>query len=366
MTDMKVFPPSKYIKEALEGRGWNQTDLALILGRGAKFVSDLVTDKKRVDPEIAQELAVVFNTTPQYWLELENTFRLAQTDYVDEAIEKRTKLLTNYPIKEMQKRGWISQTEKLEELEPELKKFFEKDDLEKDVELRVSYKRTGKEANANAAEKAWLYRAKHLARMLPVAVFDINTIDKLIAHLRKLAAKSGAVVRVAEALANYGIRFVVVEPLPRAKIDGAAFWLDENSPVIAMSLRFNNIGNFWFTLMHELSHIKHRDAFSLDDLEASPSDETEIRANKEAANALVPEERLEKFIKMYSPYYSEARINNLATQLNIHPGIIVGQLQYRKEVAYNTHTKIMPKVRELATTSAFTDGWGHPIPQVRY
>ena len=362
----KIFPPSKFIKDALAERGWTQEVLALITGRSPKSISDIITDKTKISPEIAQELAVVFDTTPQYWLELENAFRLAQTDYVDESIEKRKKLFKNFPIAEMQKRGWIRHTDKLEEVEPELAKFFETDDLEQEIELKVSYKRTAKEPHLNIAEKAWLYRAKHLARMLPVMDFDDNNLDRLLTQLRRLAAKSRAVVRVPEVLSSYGIRFVVVEPLPRAKIDGAAFWLGENSPVIAMSLRFNNIGNFWFTLMHELSHIKHKDAFSLDDLESLPSDETEVRANKEAANALVPEERLESFIKMYSPYYSEARINNLATQLNVHPGIIVGQLQYRKEIGYNAHQKIMAKVRELATTMAFTDGWGHPVPQVRH
>lgn len=363
---IKVFPPSKYIKDALAERGWTQEVLALITGRSPKTISDILTDKKKITPEIAQELAVVFDTTPHHWLDLENVFRLAQTDYVDVAIEKRKKLFKNFPIAEMQKRGWIRHTDDLEEVEPELKRFFERDDLEKDLELKVSYKRTIKEPQLNISEKAWLYRAKHLAKMLPVETFDTDALDNLTAQLRKLAAKSRAVVRVAEILSTYGIRYVVVEPLPKARIDGAAFWLDENSPVIAMSLRFNNIGSFWFALMHELSHIRHKDALSLDDLEALPSDDIEVRANREAANSLVPEERLEQFIKMYSPYYSEARINNLATQLNLHPGIIVGQLQHRKEVGFNAHQKMWVKVRELVTTTAFTDGWGHPVPQVRH
>src|SRR5207237_7991440 len=109
--------------------------------------------------------------------------------------------------------------------------------------------------------------------------------------LKRYAAKSQAVHRVPELLARYGIRFVVIEPLPKVKIDGAAFWLDENSPVIAMSLRFDNIGSFWYTLMHEVAHIKYQDAFSFDNLESVPTeDEAEVRASKEAARLLVPEE----------------------------------------------------------------------------
>ena len=181
--------------------------------------------------------------------------------------------------------------------------------------------------------------------------------------MRRFAAKSQAVHRVPELLTKYGIRYVVVEPLPRVQIDGAAFWLDE-SPVIAMSLRFDNIGSFWYTLMHEVAHIKYRDAFSFDNLDALANDDAEIRASNEASNLLVPEQELDTFIKTYSPRYTEARINNLATKLQIHPGIIVGQLQHRKEVSYAAHRKLMAKVRELTTTLAFTDGWNHPVPQV--
>ena len=361
----KVFPPSKYIKDALTERGWTQADFAAILGRNPAEISAYLA-KDRISIEFSKELSVVFGNTPEFWLGLENKFRLYNAPEVDEAILKRSELFKTFPLKDMQKRGWISGAEKMEHLEPELTKFFEIDNSETDFESKVSFKRTIKEADLNAAEKAWLYRAKHLAKVLPVAEYDESNLNKLIEQLRKFAAKSKAVVRVPELLANFGIRFVVVEPLPRAKIDGAAFWLDENSPVIAMSLRFDNIGSFYFALMHEISHIKHKDKFSVDDLESLPTDIKEVRANDEAADSLVPKKRLENFIKMYSPFYSEARINNLATQLKVHPGIIVGQLHHQKEVGYNAHQKMMAKVRELVTTTAFTDGWGHPVPQVRF
>lgn len=356
---VKVFPPSKYIKDALEERGWNQADLAMITGRTSKFISDLVTDKKRIDPEIAQELGVVFNTPPQYWLQLDNAFRLAQTDYPDASIERRTNLLTNYPIKDMQKRGWIQQTDRLEDLEPEIEKFF-------DFEKRTSFKRTIKDEELNPAERAWLWRAYHLATILPVVVsYSHDRIDSLLAQLRKAAKSSKAVHKVAELLNRYGIRFVVVEPLPRAKIDGAAFWLDERSPVVALSIRFDNIGSFWFALIHEIIHIKNRDAFSLDNLEDSPVNEIEERANKDAAEFFVPQDRLNRFIQANKPYFSKVVINNFATELGIHPGIIVGQLQHRREIGFNTHREAMAKVRELATMTAFTDGWGHPVPIVK-
>ena len=183
--------------------------------------------------------------------------------------------------------------------------------------------------NSTTLKRLGLARAKQLAQACPVAKFHESGISKLKAELRQSAAKTQAANRVPAFLTGAGIRFVVVEPLPTVKIDGAAFWLDSESPVIAMSLRFDNIGSFWFALLHELDHIEKKDAFSFDDLQKNPTDEIEERANWNAANLLVPKHELEEFIRACSPRYSEARINNFATRVQVHPGIIVGQLQHK-------------------------------------
>jgi HTH-type transcriptional regulator/antitoxin HigA len=60
-------------------------------------------------------------------------------------------------------------------------------------------------------------------------------------------------------LAKAGIRFLVVEASPNTKIDGVCLWLDKTSPVIAMSLRYDRIDWFWFTLLHEIDHVSHRE-----------------------------------------------------------------------------------------------------------
>lgn len=353
----RVFPPGKYIKDKLKERGWTQDNLAYVLGRTRTEVSYLVNSRKKLSPEFAQELSIVFGESPEYWLSLDSAYQLSQTEYPDKAISYRSKLFS-FPIKEMQKRGWIRETQDAKELESEFDRFFG------GFSVQASFKRTKKEARLNDAEWAWLTRAKQLAQVCPAEVFDENNLPGLEIGLRKLAAKSKAVHRVPGMLSRYGIRFVVIEPLPRVKIDGAAFWLNETSPVIAMSIRFDNIGSFWFTLMHEFFHIKHKDSFSFDDLETSPSDEAEVKANEAAADALVPQKDMDAFIVTYKPRFTEALINNFATRLQIHPGIIVGQLQHRNEIGYYHHRKLTVKIRELVTAVAFTDGWTHPVPQV--
>ena len=365
----RVFPVSKHIKDELVTRGWTQADLAYVMGRTPSEVSSLIVGRRQLSPELAQELGVVLGHGPEYWLGLEVTYRLSQTDYVDEAVILRSELFS-YPIKEMQKRRWIPETREAEELRQELLRFFDGGELwisgrgSGELPFAASFRRSIKESSLNKSEMAWLARVIQLAKACPVSKFAESGLPDLRAELRRLAAKTQAASRVPALLAGAGIRYVVVEPLPTVKIDGAAFWLDPASPVIAMSLRFDNIGSFWFTLMHELDHIAHKDAFSFDDLQSKPSDEAEERASANAAAHLVPPIDLETFIKACAPRFSEARINHLATRLQIHPGIIVGQLQHRGEISYAAHRKLLTKIREIVTQLAFTDGWDQPVPQV--
>ena len=63
---------------------------------------------------------------------------------------------------------------------------------------------------------------------------------------------------ITKLLADAGIRLVILESLPNTRIDGACFWLDRNSPVVVLSLRYDRIDGFWHTLFHELGHVKNR------------------------------------------------------------------------------------------------------------
>lgn len=362
--------PGELIKELLTANAWTQDDLAAAMDRSRQSVNEMILGKTALTPETAMALATVFGNDFDTWWMLEGRYRQSLLEGSEMADGKRLSILKIAPIKDMQKRGWLTPDKSVDELEPELKEFFGTDDLEKDFELPMAFKRTVKDAKLNRAELAWSMRAIHLAAALPaIAPFDHDRMDDLLRELRKLAAKSKAVHKVPELLAKYGIRFVIVEPLPRAKIDGAAFWLTESAPVIALSVRFDNIGSFWFCLMHECVHIKHRDSFSVDtDMESKigvTANEQERRANTQAAEILIPQWRLNTFIERSAPYYSYARINDFATQLQIHPGIIVGQLHHRKEVGYSKLREVTVKIRDLVTLTAFTDGWGHPMPHIK-
>jgi HTH-type transcriptional regulator/antitoxin HigA len=201
-----------------------------------------------------------------------------------------------------------------------------------------------------------------------VEKFKPELLPQCEARLRELAAFPDEARNVSKVLAGYGIRFVVVEPLVGSRIDGAAFWLCADQPTIALSIRFDRIGSFWFALAHEFAHIKNGDA-SIDaellgesalPTEAKP--DIERRADDQASSMLIPAKKLQSFVTRVGPLYSKARINQFANVMKIHPGIVVGQLQHRGEIGWDTTHGVLAKIRSHVTSTALTDGWGRTIP----
>jgi HTH-type transcriptional regulator/antitoxin HigA len=210
---------------------------------------------------------------------------------------------------------------------------------------------------------AWLYRASQLAKAIALGPYSEQRLRGALSKLREILIAPEEIRQVPQILAEAGVRFVVVEFLPGAKIDGAAFWHGE-TPVIALSLRYDRVNNFWFVLRHEIEHILNRDGLVVDvelpealrRKDALPPEE--IRANSAASKFLVSEDELNSFIKRVRPLYSEQRILLFAKRIAVHPGLVVGQLQFRDEVPYTHFHKHLVKVREIITQTALTDGWG--------
>lgn len=336
-----------------------------MLGRTTARVSQIITGKQELSPEIARELATVFDVPAEVWLSRESAFRLALTTENTDEVRRRKRLYELAPVREMQKRGWVKATEDVTELERELCQFYGIHDINEKPRVPGVMRKTAPETELTPAQQAWVFRVRNIAARLPSIRFDPSRMDECKAALRKLAAYSAHTAKVPKLLSLFGIRFVIVEPLSGGKIDGVATWLSEDAPVIGLSMRYERIDNFWHTLLHEAVHIKHRDeSVDLDHGEDVPEvtkPAFEKRADEEAATCLISRQELTGFIRRYGPLYEESVINQFANKLKVHPAIIVGQLQHLGEIGYSKFRDLLVKVRHIVTPMAVTDGWGHKL-----
>ncbi|MGA2066101.1 MAG: helix-turn-helix domain-containing protein [Thermoguttaceae bacterium] len=360
-----MFPPGEYIRDELDARGWTQEKLAQIMGRPETAISQIINGSKAITTQTAKELGAAFGTSAELWMNLEGAYRLALEEADASDVARRAEIYARAPVPDMLRRGWIKHCDTVEALAREVLRFEQVPCLEDwPPQLAAAARRSGEaQEESFIGQVAWLCRLRQLAPQVPAERFSASRVDKHLEELHALTQSERELRRVPAVLAKMGIRFLVVEHLPRTHIDGYTLWLDEKTPVIALSLRSGRIDWFWFTLAHELSHVRHGDRPLIDnDLvgrsRSVPTSDIEIRANEEASNWLIPSATLSSFIARTKPRYYKQRIIQFAGLHQIHPGIVVGQLQHRGEIDYRHDREMLVDVRNIVTRITVTDGWG--------
>lgn len=360
--------PGHFIKEELDARGWNQRDLAYILGCPEQSVTMILSGKRGISPEMAKALAKAFDIEPEVFINLQRAYDLSQARDPDPGVQRRAWLQT-YPIREMIRRGWLENTEP-EMLEMQMARFFEKQKAEDIQHLaHAAYKgpAKAKDDSPSPSQLAWFYRVRQIARTLAVPKYSEALMQDGLKRLHQLVVDPEELRYVPTILAQCGVRFVLVESLPSSKVDGVTTWID-HSPVIGLSLRHDRIDNFWFVLIHEIEHVLNRHGqrgeIRLDsELEGERASvttevsEEERVANSAAANFCFPDTELSNFITRTRFFTSEKDILGFAKRMQVHPGIVVGRFQYRTS-RYDFLRKYQVKIRQFLVRTANVDGWG--------
>jgi len=365
--------PGQFIQALLDQRGWTQRTLSIVLDVGEATVNRLVSNKQPIDGELAVILEEVFQISAERFLALQKDLDLAQARIVvnpDPGRATRALLYGDLPVAEMIKRGWIDAdgVRDTKKVEAGLMRFFGVNRLE-DIEiLPHAAKKTEANTPLTPAQLAWLYRVKQIASEMLVAPYSPQALAAGLGKLRKSMLAAEDVARVPRIMMECGVRFVIVESLTSAKIDGVCFWLNERSPVIAMSLRFDRIDNFWFVLRHEIEHIVQMHGTMLDvELEgerAGTGENVAVEeriANSAAQEFCVPAKSMHEFAIRKAPFFAERDLIAFARILKVHPGIVAGQLQ-RKTGRYDRFRDHLVKVRSIISPNAIKDGWGDVAP----
>lgn len=368
--------PGQLIRSLLEERGWSKRTLAVVLGVSEPTVTRITSDKYAVDARLSIMLEELFGVPADRFLSLQMELDLAQARLVtqpDPDRATRAFLFGDLPLSEMITRGWIDAEGMRDtaKVERELIRFFGVNRLE-DIEiLPHAAKKTAVNSELTAAQLAWLYRVRAITADMPVRPFSHERLKAALPKLKALMIAPEEARQASRALLECGIRFVIVETLSSAKIDGVCFWLDDASPVIGVSLRYDRIDNFWFVLRHEIEHVLqgHGKAAAIFDIElegqragtGSSIAEEERIANKAAADFCVPTAQMDAFIARKAPLFSERDLRGFAKILNVHPGIVAGQLQHRTE-RYQIFRTHLVRIRNFVTSSAMVDGWGTVSP----
>lgn len=363
-----VPPPGFFIREELEARGWTQRDLAYVLGCTDQAVNMIISGKRGISPEMAKALGQAFDVAAEFFVNLQKMYDLSRAHDPDPGVQRRARLQNPFPVREMIRRGWLQDTDAAL-LEVQMARFFERATADDIPHLPHAAKKTSYYEEIPAAQLVWLFRVRQIARSVTVTGrYSERSLQDGLAQLKQLIREPEETRRVPQILAQCGVRYILVEALPGGKIDGVCFWLGPSAPVIGVSMRFDRIDNFWFVLRHEVEHVLrgHGRTQEIVDVDLEGSQEGDLPeeeriANTAAADFCIPTAEMNSFIARKQPFFSERDIIGFARRLQVHPGIVVGQVQ-RRTGRFDLLRKHQVKCRQFVLPTAIVDGWGHVHP----
>lgn len=244
---------------------------------------------------------------------------------------------TSFPITEMYKRGWFEDFSgslaEAKKAAPQLVPNFlaaTGADYIMPAMHRKSVRTKGK--ILEAAFTAWEARVRSLAEQNPPeAEFDPASInDEWIEALRAMSVEPDGVSRTVDHLRDIGISLIVERHLPGTLLDGAALCSTRKRAIVAMTLRHDRLDNFWFTLFHELGHLKlhvgiGQFAAIFDDTEAPADSEVEDEADLFAQEALIPAAQWTLAASRFARTERSVLVD--AKRFGVGPAVIAGRIR---------------------------------------
>lgn len=193
--------------------------------------------------------------------------------------------------------------------------------------------------------------------------FDRSQFNQAsLRKLAKLSSKMDGIRRVLDHLSNLGIALIVIPSLPGTFLDGAAMVTSANAPVVGLTLRYDRADNFWFTLLHELSHIclhyevlvDGHTAF-VDDMEIVSDDVREQEADTLAQESLIPSSILEQVV--WSPDSNFDDLTTVSARALVPMTVVAGRWQ-RDHQNYKKFSRLIDRnsVRSLLLPDKTLDG----------
>ncbi len=313
--------PIEAIRFRMEEQGLMQRDLIPYIGSKSK-VSEILSGKRPLTLQMIRALNKG----------LDIPFEVLIQEPNNEAIDQIEWDWSRLPFVDMIKRHWIhaSSINYQNHVSELAAKFIEPlNGHLPNISLCKRYSGDEKDTPVYAL-LAWAIRVLVKSESEAISNYKRGTVTKdFIKQAVKLSWSHQGPLLAKEFLSQHGIALIIEPHLPKTKLDGMATISQDGRPVIGLTIRYDRLDNFWFTLIHELVHIfLHFDDLKtpfLDDLEIKSDDPKENEVNKLAGELLIPAAiwRSSRAKQQKSPQ----SIIDFAKELGIHPAIVAGRIR---------------------------------------
>jgi HTH-type transcriptional regulator/antitoxin HigA len=313
------------IKFKMEQDGLQQRDLEQYIGTKGR-VSEILSGKRSLSIEMIRALEVGLGI-PAKVLVQKSAKLDDEYDNWDRAV-----------VTQMKKRGYFEGLElSISNAGELLERFFGDTNTVSHPQMLLkqsSYRAVKANKQALAAWTNFVVKSSH-----DIASFaePVNVDLEFMRTIARLSSDPEGPLLAQAKLAEAGILLVLEPALVGTRLDGATIFNRSKNPIIGLTLRYDRLDNFWFTLMHELAHISlHSDHDDIDlffdDLftkSGEPIDKFEKEADDLAGEALVSSAAWETSPARLVPSPITAKL--LAKQLGVHIAVVAGKIRHESK-----------------------------------
>lgn len=318
-----ILPPDPIdaILFRMDQLGLARKDLESYLG-GRSRVSEILSRKKSLS------LSMIKSLYTNLGIPADILLSDPHTDTNDDIID-----IDQFPIDEIRKLGWLDSLggETKDIMLGYINPVMDMNATLAHYRRKINY-RSGRAPNEYSLI-AWTARIWHLAESRRSEIsFKSKEISLEAARsIVRLSTYPDGPLRAMDALRSLGVIVIVEKHLRKTYLDGSLIMQKGQNPIIGITIRFDRIDYFWFTLMHEIAHlILHANVGVTqfyDDLETPIThSKLEHEADTFAREILIPDDEFE--ISPAKHLHTPEAAEHLAKKLNIHPAIVAGRMRY--------------------------------------
>jgi len=345
LTPAQATHPGVLIKDELDATpDLNQRILAKELDVHPSFLNEIIKGKRPVTADIAILLEKILGISADYWMKFQSQYEIDKARVKQKNIKKVRNIelwniIKEYvPVRYFKKHKYLN--DDIESDIKTIKNIYEVETIDGLISSfskdRFAYYRKSDKSKIDDKNMfAWSSLAQYEAKNQKTNTFNFDNLNQLCKNLNTIFYEnSGTPERVQTVLNQFGIKMLLIDKLEKTPIDGFSFWSDKN-PAIALTLRYNRIDNFAFTIMHEIGHIdlhlrNDKDIKFMDLTRKQNLDTCETEADNYAQQKLIPKEIWQNILDNHLPL-SDDKIKMLGDKYMINPAILLGRVCYEMD-----------------------------------
>jgi plasmid maintenance system antidote protein VapI len=336
-------PPGDTIRDALGELPLDPRVLAAALGLAHEELDAFLAGEIALTIRRAERLASRIGGSIEFWMTRDGQYREDRSRVAADAWAQRL------PLKDMTTFGWISANAEdwVGQIDACLRFFDVATPEVWKADHEALLKRTRFRSSRHVLEPdefavaAWLRQCEVELLKVRCRGWDRDAFAALLPQLLPLTRERDPrrfLAALQARCAEVGVAVGVIRPPRGCPVSGAARQLVNGVPSIALSGRYRADDHLWFTFFHEAAHLLlhgldalYVDVFELDYVAPPSADEAE--ADNFAGTLLVPTEYEDRLLRARQ---SPLELRSIASEIGISLGIVIGHLQYRGALEYNT------------------------------